>query len=374
MYVLRVNRDHGEIFRTLLKSWGKIDNSCHFDDDGEFLYIPLVEKFNADTEEELNRELSSHTSMDYPPEYSILTREMATRSNCYLTPYEQIVTRLSTSGLSPLLMSLLPKKWEMLGGILVLCLDSRLAPFEEELARAYMDVLGVCSVFVDEGGISGELREPSLRQIGGTLRKTIHVENGIKYGMDVTRVMFSSGNIDERVHFSRIDANGEIVVDMFAGIGYFTLPLAKYCGVERVFAIEKNPTSYHYLTKNILHNRLEKRVVPLLGDNRVKGPCGLADRVIMGYLPTPRKFIPRAKELLKKDGGIIHYHHTIALTTKDDKIKMGMEQVLDHFTSIPGNGGFCAKNIDISDYRIIKSFAPKIVHCVADVKIGSPDD
>ena len=64
------------------------------------------------------------------------------------------------------------------------------------------------------------------------------------------RVMFSSGNVDERVRMSKLKIEGECVVDMFAGIGYFTLPIAKYTGAT-VQAWEKNPVAYDYLKKNI---------------------------------------------------------------------------------------------------------------------------
>lgn len=74
-----------------------------------------------------------------------------------------------------------------------------------------------------------------------------------------------------------------VVVDMFAGIGYFTLPLAKHGGVKQLYAIEKNSESFAYLQANVALNKLEGVVTPLLGDNRHTGDsvCGTADRVSM---------------------------------------------------------------------------------------------
>jgi 16S rRNA G966 N2-methylase RsmD len=76
---------------------------------------------------------------------------------------------------------------------------------------------------------------------------TTHIENGVLYRFDVRLCMFASGNGTERMHFATIRAPGERVVDMFAGIGYFALPLALHGGVERVVCLEKNRDSAAFL-------------------------------------------------------------------------------------------------------------------------------
>lgn len=57
-----------------------------------------------------------------------------------------------------------------------------------------------------------------------------HRENGILYCLDVTRCMFSSGNVTEKARMGRLACGGETVVDLFAGIGYHTLPLLVHAG------------------------------------------------------------------------------------------------------------------------------------------------
>ena len=57
-----------------------------------------------------------------------------------------------------------------------------------------------------------------------------HRENGILYCLDVTRCMFSSGNGTEKARMGRLACCGEIVVDLFAGIGYCSLPLLVHAG------------------------------------------------------------------------------------------------------------------------------------------------
>ena len=48
--------------------------------------------------------------------------------------------------------------------------------------------------------------------------------------LDVTRCMFSSGNGTEKARMGRLACCKETVVDLFAGIGYYTLPLLVHAG------------------------------------------------------------------------------------------------------------------------------------------------
>lgn len=131
---------------------------------------------------------------------------------------------------------------------------------------------------------------------------TVHVENGVGYGMDVQRVMFSSGNTTERMHFSNVNAEGEEVIDMFCGIGYFTLPLAMYGKPLVIHAIDKNPDSVAFLRLNAIWNRVGHVIDPRCGDNREVGDewIGKCDRVLMGYLPSCKEHLPRAVMFLKR--------------------------------------------------------------------------
>lgn len=80
------------------------------------------------------------------------------------------------------------------------------------------------------------------------------------------------GNSAERIRFAhlttRVNEAPELAIDMFAGIGYFTLPLAKYGKLHKLIAIEKNPNSFRYLSENVKLNHVMEIVTPVLGDNR----------------------------------------------------------------------------------------------------------
>ncbi|MDR2698864.1 MAG: class I SAM-dependent methyltransferase family protein [Candidatus Methanoplasma sp.] len=267
-------------------------------------------------------------------------------------PQERIVSELSD--LPPDVVSALPMKWEFAGDVVTVKMDTRCFPYKERIGEAYARILGVKTVCADVNGVAGELRIPSTEVLYGNGTEAVRLENGILYEFDVSRIMFASGNVDERCRMKELDCRGETVVDMFAGIGYFTLPIAKFAGARRVFACEKNPDSYGYLIKNAERNGVSEKVIPMFGDNRNIPGKGFADRVIMGYVQTTSLFLPKALGIVKR-GGIIHYHDTLYVNEHKEKIK-----------SIFAVAG---ADFEIEGIREVKSFAPSVSHYVADVRI-----
>lgn len=96
-----------------------------------------------------------------------------------------------------------------------------------------------------KGHIHGETRKPDYELLYGNDTITVHVENGVKYKLDVARIMFSPANVKERVRMAEVAKPGELVVDMFAGIGHLSLPMTVHKGA-RVIAIEKDPYTFRF--------------------------------------------------------------------------------------------------------------------------------
>ncbi len=160
--------------------------------------------------------------------------------------------------------------------------------------------------------------------------------------------MWSKGNKAERQRYVKLAKKGEIIVDMFAGIGYFSIFLAKKA---KVYAIDINPKALEYLRKNVWLNKVEDKVEILEGDCRKFSNYlkGVADRVIMGYLYETEKFLPHASKISKKNA-IIHFHRIVSQNEKEN-IKKKL-----------------SKNFKILRIIKVKSYAPRIEHLVYDLK------
>ena len=284
--------------------------------------------------------------------YEVVEGEAHSRART--PPQERI--RSALSGLPDDVLSSLPMRWEYVGNIVIIKHFPGMEAHERSIGEAYAAELGAKTICVDMSGVSGELRIPDMKVIYGTETEAVRRENGILYRFDVTKVMFSSGNIDERERMAKLDCTGELVVDMFAGIGYFTLPLAKFANPDRVIAIEKNLDSFEYLSSNIDENGVADIVTPVLGDNRNLHTEELADRVIMGYVQKTKEFIPYALRIIKP-GGVIHYHDTFYVKGHEEEIRRTFEDAL-------GDRGF-----EILGIKEVKSFAPSVSHYVADVRV-----
>ena len=276
------------------------------------------------------------------------------------TPFHHIRTLLA-SNIPESHVSLLPKKWEKIGHVLVLKWDKNLDEYKEIICAAYATVLNVTTVLGDVQGIIGPLREPTVELLYGPPQtETIHVEQGIRYTLDPQKIMFSSGNMSERIRMASLKATDETIVDLFAGIGYFTLPLAVYAKPQIIIACELNPVAYNYLSKNIVLNHVTDRVRPLLGDNRKVAPRNSADRVIMGYLRGTAMFLPLALDCLQQARGVIHFHDIYA----DEKIPE------EPFQQVQRIAQEKKRTATLLEYHRVKSYAPGISHAVIDVRIA----
>lgn len=207
------------------------------------------------------------------------------------------------------------------------------------------------------GRINGVKREPDVEILVGDSTETIHRENHCFFKLDVAKIMWSKGNTTERQRIAKIVEDGEIVVDMFAGIGYFSIPMAVHSNPGKIYSIEINPVSYSYLNENIMLNKAEGIIKPILGDCREVAPKGIADRVLMGYIGNTHEFLDAAMEIVKP-GGIIHYHESVPDLLK---FKRPPQRIIDAAKG---------RDVEILKKRIIKKYSPGVYHVVVDAKIN----
>ncbi len=176
------------------------------------------------------------------------------------------------------------------------------------------------SVYLDRG-ITGPYRLRDLELLSGEARaETQYRENGVLFRLDVSKVYFSPRLATERMFVSREVAEGEFIIDMFAGIGAFSLNIAKV-QKARITAIDSNPDAIRFMKESIAMNRLLGSIEPLCGDSaEIISPLPEADRIIMNLPHESRLYLTKAIGKLKENG-ILHYYEILDMPGIEERME-----------------------------------------------------
>ncbi len=206
----------------------------------------------------------------------------------------------------------LPKSFDIVGDIAVLELRPVLVPFEKIVARAILEVhSNVKAVYAKVGPIEGPERIRPLRHVAGEARTTtVHREYGCSFKVDLSRAFFSPRLSTEHERVAQQVAEGERVVDMFAGVGPFSVLIAKKVRNVVVDAIDSNPAAVELIRENVRINKVSSKVHVHEGDaKKIVHQLGHdATRVIMNHPSASKDFIVEACDALAPSGGVLHYY------------------------------------------------------------------
>lgn len=357
---IKIEKPHAEKLKEILIELDIFDHSRKIVRIENYVELPITEKYSQN---ELKNNLTKYfdPEKEFIDKIQVVIQSLPIDRVRQLEPFEIIYNKCRDlkPELSPKILELLPRKWELLGDILIIKFPVELNDNLNQLAPVYAEVLGAVSVLRETENIKGALRIPTMEILCGDRTETVHKENGVFFKLDTAKLIFSSGNIDERERIANIPNSVEIIVDMFAGIGYFSIPIAVHSKPQKIYACELNPVAYEYLQENIKLNKVEEIVKPILGDNRETAPENVADRVIMGYIKHTHKFLPKALRILKDGTGILHYHATSPNEFLPDK----------PFTDVKTAVAEVNREVELLNYYKIKSYAPGVSHVVIDVLI-----
>ncbi len=275
-----------------------------------------------------------------------------------------------------------PSSWAVVGSVVLVdfgdvSADAGLPEDRREaVGEALLELHANADTVLARGGVSGPRRTPTAEVVAGTGEtETVHVEHGTKYAIDLASVMFSPGNKAERARMGEVVEPGERVFDMFAGIGYFALPMAR-AGAE-VTAVEIEPATYRYLVENARLNDVTDRLRPVLGDCRDVETT--ADRVVMGYYdaadpgtdeeasstddaaaPTDAtyEYLDAALAALEP-GGVLHLHEA----TPEPLFP---ERPVERLRAAAGAVG---RDVEVLETTVVKSHSAGVLHGVIDARI-----
>lgn len=275
-----------------------------------------------------------------------------------------------------ILINYIPNKWELLG-------DLALLPSNAFTQKEWIEVLSNCEetnkvqfwkVICDSLGVNRLGRQ---QPISDDMMRTSQVElllgeggwvelldHGVHFGFDATKVMYSSGNVTERHRIGNIDMKDEIVIDAFAGIGYYSLPMLVRSNVKHLHACEINPNSIEALSWAAKKNNVSHKLTIHEGDNKIAlaNLRNISDRCHLGILPSSESVWKPALECLKSDGGWLHIHMNVA----EEKISSWAKETISKLKIISKELGR-NWNIEVKNIEKVKWYAPRIRHVVLDV-------
>ncbi len=240
--------------------------------------------------------------------------------------------------------------YEIIGDIAVTTED-----YDRKVGEAIMAVhSNVKTVLVPVTGVVGEFRVREFKVLCGENRTTTtHREHGFVFEMDLAKVYFSPRLSTERKRVVDQVTDLEFVVDMFAGVGPFAIPVAKRA--MYVVAVDKNPAAYEYLQKNIRLNHVKNIEAACMDARDLKLPQP-ADRVIMNLPHSAFDFLDKAFELVRS-GGIIHYYD----------IRPETEIFEGIVGKVRSKASDCGCLIEILNKRIVRSYSPHEYNIVMDI-------
>jgi tRNA (guanine37-N1)-methyltransferase len=223
------------------------------------------------------------------------------------------ITQALTGKLQPDLLAMVPQAFDIVGDIVITEIPQQLKEHQQLIGEAIMQTHpSVKAVLGKAGDVSGVFRVREYAFIAGEHRTaTVHREFGCSYHVDVAKAYFSPRLSHEHKRVAAKVQAGEVVADLFAGVGPFSVLIGKKCPEAKVYGVDLNPDAVELLKLNVRANKVEGNVFPVYADAREIASAqlkGVADRVIMNLPETAIDFLDAACNAIKSAGGIVHFY------------------------------------------------------------------
>jgi tRNA (guanine37-N1)-methyltransferase len=290
-----VREQSGENTLRVLRARSLVDRTLRIKRKNGFLTIPL------------NREVSTEELKDLNIEGEVVLEEFeeATRRPSLSESLRKILTVEE--------MSLIPRSYDIIGDVCILQLPEKLQDRRRAIGEAFLKSMKNIRIVLNKTEpLSGEYRVGEYEVLageGGT--ETIYREHGCVFKLDISKVFFTPRLSAERARVASLAKPGEVICDLFAGIGPFSIIIAKKNPGVKVYSCDINPSAYRYLVENIRLNKVEDRVKPYLGDARElseRDLKGIGDRIIMNLPMSSEFYLDVACKTVKDSGGVVHLH------------------------------------------------------------------
>lgn len=256
------------------------------------------------------------------------------------------------------LRDLLPSSFDVIGRIAVIKIPEELRDFEKDIGEAIIEANKSIDTVTVDSGVEGEERLRQLSVVAGTADlNTVHREYGIELEVNPARVYFSPRLATEHWRIAEMVEKGEIVIDMFCGVGPFSILIAKHCSPKKIYALDINKAAIDFVERNVNRNNVTS-LTAICGDSRSLVPeLEPVDRIIMNLPHSAYDFLPAALSNIKHDG-MIHYYEVLG----HEKIKSR----LDDMENVAGEQGI---NVKIEGEIEVHTYSPDSSLYCLDLKI-----
>lgn len=348
---LKVPRALGEKAIQLVRKLDLFDRELRVEHVEDYLCIPLLSEPLPKAVEELKKIL---------PVFEVSTYRFHERAKSLSKLVDVLKNKLP-----PHLLPSLPRAIDFVGDIAVIEIPPELESHKKMIGEAALKAHKRVKAVLEKSSVVGgiyRLREFTV--VAGVERtETIHREHGCVYHVDLRKAYFSPRLSHEHDRVASQVEEGETVIDMFAGVGPFSILMAKKCENVRVYAVDINPDAVEFLRRNVAANRVERKVVPILGDvKKVVGEqlVGMADRVIMNLPERAIEYVDVACEAIKVEGGIMHYYE---FTNASDPLETAKVRLTEAMSQANRN----VKKFLLA--RVVRAIAPFTWQVAVDAEI-----
>jgi len=260
------------------------------------------------------------------------------------------------------------KSYDVIGDIAIIRVPENFKPKSPIIAEAIMQTqTHVKTVLRQASAVSGDFRLRQLEWIAGEKKtETLYKEFGCVFRVDLGQCYFSPRLSFERMRVARLVQANETVANMFAGVGSFSILMAKYGRAENVYSIDVNPSAVKFMRENIRLNRVQGQVVPILGDAKQVIVENLQNRVDRVVMPLPEKayeYLDYAVMALKPTGGWIHYYDFEHSSKREDPVEKVKTKIAEKLQSL-------GREFTISLGRVVRSTGPNWYQVVLDVQLS----
>ena len=252
--------------------------------------------------------------------------------------------------------------FDQIGDIIIVRIPDSLLSKKKLIGETLLKQVKIAKgIFYQASAVEGDFRTRNLEILAGDNKtETEYKEFGCKFTVDVENAFFSPRLSTERERIANLVQNGETVVNMFAGVGMFSVMIAKKKKCV-VYSIDINPIAARLCEQNIKSNKLVGNVISINGDalqiiqDQLQNK---SDRTLMLLPERSDEFLESAINATK-NGGIIHYYSHIHADKKSNAGKLSEEHYLQ-VTPVKS---------EILGSKIVRAVGPRYYQTVVDVKI-----